>query len=206
MSSTSPKVRTGRRVTSAIGTAVVIVTVVLAVGLVAFATGARKDAHGVTRFGGRPVLTVLSGSMTPTFRPGDLVIDHAVSPDRAQHLTVGTIITYRPQRGALVTHRIIDVRTAGSGVTYRTQGDANNVADAAPVTPAQVVGTYSSHLRYAGYALRAAKSKGGLFLLVFVPILALITKEIGKRWDSGDADQSQRRDPIDLPVAEPLSR
>jgi len=172
--------------------------------LVVVAVLARTDARGVTRVQGHPVLTVLSGSMRPTFRPGDLVIDNAVTSANANRLAVGNVITYRLPSGGLVTHRIIHVLTGPSGdVTYQTQGDANNIADSTPVAPSQVVGTYSKRIPYAGYALRAAKSRLGLFLLVFVPLLAFVTTEIAKRWgNSSGSDQPGPAAPSQTSMAE----
>jgi signal peptidase len=166
-----------------IGAALLIVFLAIAALLVMLAVIARQDSKGVTRVAGHPVLTVLSGSMTPTFRAGDLVIDSSVSESQANRLVVGDVITYRlGPSSELVTHRIIKVHQTTDGVTYTTQGDANNIADSQPVTPAQVVGTYSKRIPFGGYALRAAHSRSGLFLLVFLPVLALIGGEFARRW------------------------
>jgi len=85
-------------------------------------------------------LTVLTGSMTPTIRPGDLVI---VRPTPAEALYLGDIVTFQPVSGVatLITHRVIQIdRDAAGQVTgIQTQGDANNSPDK-PLVPGQVMG------------------------------------------------------------------
>ena len=60
----------------------------------------------------------------------------------------GDIIAYRLE-DTVVIHRVISRTTEG----FVTMGDANDNADANPVTPGQVAGTYSFQIPYAGYLL-----------------------------------------------------
>lgn len=84
---------------------------------------------------GYRALTIRSGSMTPTIRVGDVVVDTSVSP-----LTVrpGQIVTFRdPAIGQqLVTHRVVSMHRAGKAVNFVTKGDANLVTEhwSVPVT------------------------------------------------------------------------
>lgn len=91
----------------------------------------------VPRLLGWQALTIVSGSMAPSVRPGDVVV---VDPGPGWPAPVGTVITYRrPGTGALVTHRVISVDLGQRA--YLTRGDANPVADAEPVPAADVLGT-----------------------------------------------------------------
>lgn len=151
--------------------------------LLALAILGRTDDAGISRVAGHPVLTVLSDSMTPTFRAGDMLVD-SPAHGPATSLAVGDVITFRAVGSdALITHRIVAVEPGPKGtVAYRTQGDANNVPDPDLVSPERVVGTYSTHVPYAGYALRAAHSQQGLFLLIVIPALVLLLPELRKWW------------------------
>lgn len=73
-------------------------------------------------------LSVLSGSMTPTFRPGDVVID---TPMTGRDLRVGQVVTYQVPEGdhQVVSHRVVEIVEAGAHPTFRTKGDANPAAD-----------------------------------------------------------------------------
>jgi len=94
----------------------------------------------VPRVTGSVPLTVLTGSMTPTFQPGDLVV---VRPTAVEKLHIGDVVTFQPQSGVatLVTHRIIMINhdAQGNVETIQTQGDANNAPDNLLI-PDQIMG------------------------------------------------------------------
>jgi signal peptidase len=75
----------------------------------------------------RPV-TVLSGSMAPTFAAGDMVV---VTPEPLRDVRVGQVISYRIPVGDhhIQSHRVIRIVHGGANPTIRTKGDANAVAD-----------------------------------------------------------------------------
>jgi signal peptidase len=71
---------------------------------------------------------VLSGSMAPTLRPGDVIL--AVSePD--SEVSAGQVLAFHPpyDPSIVVVHRIIQVVHDGKKVEIRTQGDDNNAPD-----------------------------------------------------------------------------
>ena len=74
---------------------------------------------------------VLTGSMSGTIEPGDMILSH-----RQKDYEVGDIITFA-DGSSTVTHRIIEILPEG----YRTKGDANNAPDGGdPVKKEAVVG------------------------------------------------------------------
>ena len=75
-------------------------------------------AYGCTDNRWYRVLIVRSGSMTPVFYTGDLIIISHNDPTVT--LSPGTIITFKV-KGRIVTHRIVGVVEDG----YITKGDAN---------------------------------------------------------------------------------
>jgi signal peptidase len=84
-------------------------------------------------------LTVLSGSMTPTFSPGDVVVVRPVDTDAIQ---VGDVITFQPESDNpdLTSHRVVSVVFTAEGKAYVTRGDANGADDPTPIRPEQVRG------------------------------------------------------------------
>jgi len=73
-------------------------------------------------------VTVLSGSMRPTFSPGDVIV---VTPEPARDLRVGQVISYRiPVDGRPIeTHRVVRIIQPGDEPIVQTKGDANNADD-----------------------------------------------------------------------------
>ncbi|HST40438.1 MAG TPA: signal peptidase I [Conexibacter sp.] len=76
------------------------------------------------RLAGWQPLAVLSGSMAPTLRAGDLIV---VEQTRAETIAAGDVIAFaRPGHpGETLTHRVVAVREAGGRLAVTTRGDAN---------------------------------------------------------------------------------
>jgi signal peptidase len=89
---------------------------------------------------------VRTGSMRPTYPPGDLIVDRPVRPG----FKVGDVITFSHSDGPdLVSHRVVSVADGG----IRTKGDANRSADAWTLRPDQVVGVVRGSLPRFGYVV-----------------------------------------------------
>lgn len=102
--------------------------------------------------GGKP-LTILSGSMEPTFYPGDIAVVYKA--DSFDQVKVGDVITFmpRPDDPTLVTHRLVSWTTDSEGVKMAvTQGDANNSADS-PIYEKQLRAIYQYRIPKLGYVL-----------------------------------------------------
>jgi signal peptidase I len=79
------------------------------------------------RVAGVHYLTVLSGSMRPTFSPGDVAV---TQPVPVASLRVGDVIAfYPPGETVPVLHRITSIQTSPTGMVVTTRGDANPVED-----------------------------------------------------------------------------
>jgi signal peptidase len=83
---------------------------------------------GGPRLGLFRVETVLSGSMRPTFAPGDVVV---VRPEPLSAVRVGQVISYRIPVGDhhVESHRVVRVVRGGASPIVVTRGDANAAAD-----------------------------------------------------------------------------
>ena len=88
---------------------------------------------------GWTVTVVVSGSMTPALRVGDVVATAPVSPAEVPRLPVGTIVLVSDPAhpGQLLIHRLVGFNPDG---TLITKGDANAVRDGRPVPPSGVRG------------------------------------------------------------------
>ena len=99
---------------------------------------------------GSTPMTILTGSMQPTYPPGTLII---VKPIETADIRIGDPITYQIESGKpdVVTHRVIAIATTDGETTFTTKGDNNSAADAKPVQPLQVRGTVWYAVPYIGY-------------------------------------------------------
>jgi len=81
---------------------------------------------------------VLTGSMEPMIKPGDIVIMQKVDPEMVQ---IGDVIQFKVKDYDII-HRVI----AMEGIEFKTKGDNNNTADSDLVNPGFVRGKYIFHV------------------------------------------------------------
>lgn len=133
--------------------------------------------HIPSVFGYSPVI-VLSGSMSPTFETGDMILIQKTDP---YTLKVNDVICYLEEESA-VTHRIIEVQQDNGSVLYVTQGDANNTEDAVPVTPEQIQGKYTgTHFSGLGDFAIFLQSTPGMLIFIGGPVLLFILWDVIRR-------------------------
>jgi signal peptidase len=128
---------------------------------------------------------IVSGSMTGTYDRGSLVLDEVVPVDQ---LKVGDVITYLPPAGAgpdhLVTHRIASIERDPAGqLTYRTKGDANEVADPWTFRLGQrTQARVRLGIPYAGFALSALGRKDVRMIVIALPALLIAGFSLLRLW------------------------
>jgi signal peptidase I len=106
---------------------------------------------------GYRVWVVHTGSMEPTYLPGDVIIDRP--PNGQVH--AGQVITFRHSdlTTDVVTHRVTDVTKAG---LIHTKGDANRTADVWDIRPDQVQGSVMFKIKSLGYVLVFLQQPAGI--------------------------------------------
>jgi len=111
-------------------------------------------------------LTVLTGSMEPTYSPGDMIIVRGVT-DANREVQVGDAVTFQPVSDdpALVTHRVVSKSFSSSGTSFVTRGDANG-ADDDPIVPAQIKGVVMYSVPWVGHVSLWLGEKRGLAITI----------------------------------------
>ncbi len=105
---------------------------------------------------GYRVYVIHTGSMSPAYKPGDVVVDRPAQ----HHYRAGEVITFRHSATAndVVTHRITDITATG---LIHTKGDANRTADVWDIRPDQVRGSVAFGISHAGYLLVFLRQPAG---------------------------------------------
>ena len=160
----------------ALSRTVVILISLVAVLTIVIAVGSRTSADGQRVVYGQPVMTIISGSMTPTIAVGDIVVDAPVTAAQASHFHAGQIISFRAAPGSLeiITHRIVAVRVQDGAVSYITKGDANNSADSTPRPASDVIGLYRFSIPRGGYVLVAMHTPRVIVMLLASALLWIV--------------------------------
>lgn len=161
--------------------------------LFSFSTSPDKALFGYRYY------TVLTGSMSPTYKVGDMIF---VKLSDASELNVGDVITFNPSQGsdAYLTHRITEKleNYEGTGVTcFRTKGDANDVGDSFLIDASRVIGKVTFGIPGLGYVVRFVQLRWYLIVPVVIMIGAffLLLKRyflMGKEKDEDEDDKSDK--------------
>lgn len=178
------------------------------IGIVVICVALIAAAIAVPRVIGAVPLTVLSGSMVPTFNPGDLIITMPVN-DPKEEVKRGDIITFQPESGVgtLVTHRVSSVGfSMGGNTVFTTKGDANNGLDK-PIIDEQVMGKYIYHVPYVGYVANVIPNDTkplviqglGVAILGWAFILLIMTI-VGSRREKREKDERMIESIDDSPL------
>jgi signal peptidase I len=128
--------------------------------------------------GARP-LTVLSGSMEPTFAAGDVIVVERIAPEEAR---VGDVVTYRNPHGSLITHRVRSVRARGGRFELVTRGDANNASERWTLASDGELSRTLYRVPLAGHVLAHTSTPEGKLVLIGLPLLFLGGWEIRRIW------------------------
>lgn len=109
---------------------------------------------------GLGISVVYSGSMEPTYSPGDLVF-----VTKADVYVKDDIVVFQRHEKA-VMHRLLSV----SGNTVITKGDANNVADD-PISLSDIKGKVVFTIPWVGHIIRWIKSPLGIGIILAIAFL-----------------------------------
>lgn len=116
-------------------------------------------------------MQVLSGSMEPEIKVGDIVVSKAVD---SSSIKEGDVITYKMGANTLVTHRVIEIIEMNGSNFYKTRGDANNVEDSDLVSEEDVVGKLALRIPKGGYLVDILTSPIGFAIFFVLPMVVLI--------------------------------
>ena len=152
------------------------------------------NPNDVPRIGKSAPLIVLTDSMNPNIKAGDLIICKKVD---ASTIKEGDVISFfdpspYSNENTIVTHRVVEVevdRWTGE-ISFWTQGDNNNKVDGFAVPQDNLVGVWTGfRIGIIGYLIMFMQSTWGLIICIVLPIAAIVANEILRRRKQDKAKQ-----------------
>lgn len=127
--------------------------------------------------------TIITPSMTPNINVYDVVVD--VKVDKPEDIKINDVITFYSSipgvRNGTITHRVIAINKDINGnYKYLTKGDYNLVDDGVNVEFDKIVGKVALRIPQLGRVQFFMASKMGWLLVVLLPALYVIVKDILK--------------------------
>lgn len=138
--------------------------------------------------------TVLTGSMEPSYKVGDMIF---VKLTDGKDINVGDVITFNPSQDseAYLTHRVKEKleNFEGTGTTcFRTQGDANNTQDSFVIDESRVIGVVKFGIPGLGYVVRFVQLRW--YFLLPVAIMIAVFFQLLKRYFLIGKDEDEPKD------------
>ena len=129
------------------------------------------------------VYTIVSGSMEPTISKFDVIINTKV--DDIEDVKINDVVTFistwNVTYGMTVTHRVVGTKILDTGETCLvTRGDNNTQEDAACVKEENLIGVTKAVIPGLGKIQYFLSSSMGWLLIILVPALYIIIKDIIK--------------------------
>lgn len=129
-----------------------------------------KKEENINLFGFRPYI-VLSGSMEPGLKVGDMVVSKQVNENQIE---IGDIITFKDTNGATITHRVVDIIIKDGERLYQTKGDNNNSKDVGLISTKDIIGKYTFKISGIGKFITKILTPTGLILITLMMTIVYI--------------------------------
>lgn len=170
--------RISKMISSAIFTVLVILIVIILIYVVRVKYLESQGRIGEVRVN---FYTVLTQSMYPSIKAGDIVITYKDDQDL---YNVGDVITFvsngKLTNGTIITHRVIGVSQLNEEYSYQTKGDNNNTEDNSSVPSNNVIGRVVFRIPKAGYIQQFLVTKTGWIVAIVLPCLGIMIYDIIK--------------------------
>ena len=139
------------------------------------------NSDEVTKIGGYCPLIVLTGSMEPEIKSGDLIICKQIDGEQVKVDDVIAFFDPSSSQNSVLTHRVVEVVTVDGALSFKTKGDANNSEDNDLVPADNLVGLYRFKISGAGNVAMFMQTPVGLVVCVIVPLGLLIGYDLLRR-------------------------
>lgn len=155
-----------------------VVVVVLVIAFVLIVCLQRFSNNRISFFDYR-MFTVISGSMEPKYKIGDVLVAKEVAPNKVK---VGDTISYLGKEGQfkdkVITHEVVEIAKDNDGkIIFHTKGLANLVEDPI-VSESQLYGVVIHRMFLLSAIYKIVGTTLGMFIFIIIPIFYIIGSEI----------------------------
>ena len=175
------KTSTAHKILTIVGTVLCIILIPILLINITLIAKSYINKDEVPSIGGTFPLIVLTDSMYPDIKSGDLIICNTAE---AEDVKVNDVISFFDPAGngtSIVTHRVIEIVEEDGKILFRTRGDNNNTEDKELVPAENLVGVYKMRIAGAGHIAMFMQSTAGLIVCVVLPIILLVGYDLIRR-------------------------
>lgn len=174
------KTTVGHKIFTVIGIILCIVLIPMLITNVTLIVKSYVNPDEVPDVGGYMPMIVLTESMDPAIKGGDLIIIKAAEPEEIKVRDVITYFDPDSKKQSTITHRVINIKTVDGKLVFETQGDANPAPDG-DIPAEKLIGKYQFRIAGLGKVAMFMQTTPGLLVCVVLPLLLLIAYDVLRR-------------------------
>lgn len=177
---------------------VVLVSLILfAVAILLLVGYNAKNGKATTVFG-YGFMAVQTGSMTPEYPVGTVIIIKETDASQLKEKDVITFYSSNPSLGnMIVTHRIMEVTDDGDGTySFVTQGDANVIPDEYPAQSEKLIGRVVGKSTIMQKLMTLRENPAVFLVVIVLPMCIIITMEminISKKMNEKNNEDDEKK-------------
>ena len=165
-----------------IGVALCVILIPILIINVTLIIKSYADVDSVPKIGGYCPLIVLTGSMDPVIKEGDLIIVKQIDAKQVKEKDIIAFFDPDGNGTSILTHRVNEIYEENGKLYFRTQGDANNTEDRQAVSEDKIVGIYTkTRIAGAGKVAMFMQTTAGLVICVVVPLVLIVGWDLIRR-------------------------
>ena len=182
-----------KKVISNIINVILVLVLLLAAGVMVL-TGINAKSGRATTVLGYGFMAVQTGSMTPEYPVGSVIIIKETDPSKLSKNDVITFYSSHPQlNDMIVTHRIVDVIDDGDGTySFTTKGDANTINDEYPAEGEKVIGKVLAKSSLMQKLVNLRQNPATFFVLILLPMCVIIAYEVFTIYKKSTAEKDDK--------------
>lgn len=169
------------KILTVIGIVLCIILVPILIINITLIIKSTANKNEVPSVGGYLPMIVLTDSMLPEIKSGDLIICHTIDAEAVREKDVIAFFDPAGNGSSVVTHRVVEIVNEDGKLFFRTKGDNNNVEDKTLVPAENLVGIYKARIAGAGNVAMFMQTTTGLIVCVVLPIILLVGYDIIRR-------------------------
>jgi len=175
------KTSTSHKILSVIGVVLCIILIPILIINITLIIKSATNKDEVPSISGYLPMIVLTDSMYPEIKSGDLIICHTIDAEAVRENDVIAFFDPAGNGSSVVTHRVAEIVNKDGTLSFRTKGDNNNTEDKDLVPAENLVGIYKTRIAGAGNIAMFMQTTTGLIVCVVLPIILLVGYDIIRR-------------------------
>ncbi len=175
------KTTVSHKVFTVIGIVLCVILIPMLIINITLIIKSNTDKDSVPSIGGYVPMIVLTDSMYPDIKSGDLIICHTIKAEDVKEQDVIAFFDPAGNGSSVVTHRVVEIVTEDGKLSFRTKGDNNNIEDKVSVPAENLVGIYKTRIPLLGNVAMFMQTTTGLIVCIALPIILLVGYDILRR-------------------------